>query len=329
MLHLVDPKSLNFQVSQKSMSEPPKQPPRVSLRPLSGASAGRLASLRGPVSPVTSVLARPQHLPATPRNADSHDMLISSSSGSSAANTPQPAVLSARELLAQARQVEVKSGKDDLGMKGRMPKGMTIGPKKVVGIKSSKSPMKNEPGSSASFGAMAFRESHNTDYGESSYRPQALPLSGVSHVSEGASKVLIGSDGLMRERELILFQLPRLLPTLQDNKTPPVVVEEESKKVKKSAYRQDKQVTQVGTALSELPDGCIGKLRIHASGRVVAVIGNIEFDVDEGHQGCFRQEIACLCPDEEEVVFLGQVTNKLILSPSILEDSTNIMEIDT
>ena len=63
---------------------------------------------------------------------------------------------------------------------------------------------------------------------------------------------------------------------------------------------------------------------MYASGRVVAVIGNIEFDVNEGHKGCFRQEVACLRPDEEEVIFLGQVARKLILSPAIFEGDSYV-----
>ena len=88
---------------------------------------------------------------------------------------------------------------------------------------------------------------------------------------------------------------------------------------KKSIRGADKQAAQVVTAISDISDGCIGRLKVYASGKVVAVIGNIEFDVNEGHRGCFRQEVACISPEDAEVLFLGQVAKNLILSLSIFQ----------
>ena len=44
-----------------------------------------------------------------------------------------------------------------------------------------------------------------------------------------------------------------------------------------------------------------GTLRIHQSGRVVLQIGDILFNVDQGSECQFAQDIAVVCPREKEV----------------------------
>jgi len=262
--------------------------------------------------------ARPLN-PTAPRGHEAGDLVLSSGSSSAVTPVPSAAPLSARDILAQARQVEVRPKEEE---KKKLPKALAVGNKKI-GMWKSVSPVKDEYGKAAAFSSMAFREAQNKDYGDSTYRPQALPLAGkTAEVPEGAARIVLNEDGSLREREFVLFQLPKLLPTLHIEK----LAEDEATKGKKSGYKPEKEAALVGTPLSELPDGRLGTMRVYASGRVVAVIGNIEFEVDEGHKGCFRQEIACICPEEQEVLFLGQVSSKLILSPAIFDTDTSMVD---
>ncbi len=73
--------------------------------------------------------------------------------------------------------------------------------------------------------------------------------------------------------------------------------------------------------MQELPDGQIGRLLVRKSGRMTMLIGNIEFEVYDAGPADIRTEAAFLSPSDGEVLFLGEVTNKLILSPPTADSS--------
>ena len=268
------------------MSDKPAEKPRVLLRPLSGVSSGRLASLRGP-----NDVPRAQLI--TPKAQDSTREVIPSSEIS---NTPPitAQVLSTRQLLATAQQQSARA--PEVAPKA---KGKVVHMGKNTGVSStpwkSHSPVKGENFSSSRFSSVAY----SADQTDNAYRPQALPLDSRTQQDVPSASLFVRSDGTLRERELMVFQLPKLLPTLPDK----LVKAEEDK--------------AVGTPLSELPDGRIGTIRIYKSGRAVAVIGNLEYEVELGHEAACRQEVACICPDESEVLFLGEVNRKVLLTPSL------------
>jgi hypothetical protein len=57
------------------------------------------------------------------------------------------------------------------------------------------------------------------------------------------------------------------------------------------------------------------------------LIGGLEFEVSPGSLGGFRSEAAFLSPNDGEVLFLGPVTKKLIVSPSINLD--DVIDVDS
>ena len=274
------------------MTDKPADKPRVLLRPLSGVSTGRLASLRAPSASLQE--PNPRGVAPLPKPSDSNREIVISSGSSTPSQSAQmiAPTLSTRQLLAQAQKKEAekinptsapKTRKvSQLGSKGT---GAGSTPWKTM------SPVKSEGLSSSKFSSVAFSNRSN----DSAYRPQALPLCEGKGPDEPVGSMFVRSDGSLRERELMLVQMPPLLPTLH------------------GGLQTDN--TDVGTALADMPDGRIGTLRIYKDGRTVMVIGNIEFDVLQGHKAAFREEIAVICPQDEEVLFFGEVTRKVIVSP--------------
>lgn len=125
------------------------------------------------------------------------------------------------------------------------------------------------------------------------------------------------SDNLIDEG-IALIQMPDLFPTL----VPPQSLE--GSPSHPSAKRRGKtaQATPVlspttGTLFSEIPDGRIGTLKIHKSGKAVLHVGSTQLSVTRGQETMFRSEVACVCPAEDEIIFLGEVTKRLVVSPVI------------
>jgi DNA-directed RNA polymerase III subunit RPC4 len=127
---------------------------------------------------------------------------------------------------------------------------------------------------------------------------------------------------LVPDNELVLIQLPSLFPTMV-----PVQPAGESGETPKkrggrgtsgsAAPRIPSVNRSIGTPFSDIPDGKIGTLKIHKSGKTVLEIGKTEFLVEEGQRPNFRSEVACLCPGESEIIFLGQATKRVVVSPVI------------
>jgi hypothetical protein len=121
------------------------------------------------------------------------------------------------------------------------------------------------------------------------------------------------------EDELFLMQMPSLFPTM----VPPTVegspvVPTRSRRGAKPISSQSSHLSPTtGTPFSDIPDGRIGTLRIHKSGRAVLQIGTTAFEVSEGQLANFRTEIACVCPAEGEIILLGEANKRLVVSPVI------------
>lgn len=73
-----------------------------------------------------------------------------------------------------------------------------------------------------------------------------------------------------------------------------------------------KQLCQFG----DIPDGCIGSLRTHASGRRTMLIGNVLFEVTEGKRNDAEQFV-CISPTDGEAIFLGESSSRLVVCPVI------------
>mmetsp|Transcript_102207 Transcript_102207/g.234251 ORF Transcript_102207/g.234251 Transcript_102207/m.234251 type:complete len:210 (-) Transcript_102207:1574-2203(-) len=105
-----------------------------------------------------------------------------------------------------------------------------------------------------------------------------------------AGKVFIDEEGRTRQNQLFVLQLPSVLP---------------------SVTVSDKHGNQEGAfapaSIDKLPQGTIGKLVVHKSGRVRLKIGNLSFNVDQGADCKFAQQVMCTHGadvESSEVVFL-------------------------
>jgi len=111
------------------------------------------------------------------------------------------------------------------------------------------------------------------------------------------------------ENKFFLMQLPAVLPELLDH-TEEFVRSDDPEPNANSADGP-------GPTLSRLPDGKIGKLKIHKSGKVRMEIAGLPFCVDQGSAIFFQQELGCICPLAKEYVNLGAVQSRVVLTPDV------------
>lgn len=116
--------------------------------------------------------------------------------------------------------------------------------------------------------------------------------------------------------EIMLVQLPSLFPTLGGNSSESAVLLGKRGQAVKSAPPKS-AAKQMGTPFSDIPDGQLGTIKIHKSGKHVLHVGNTQFLVKEGQKVNFRTEVACVCPGENEIIFLGQAEKRLVVTPVI------------
>mmetsp|Transcript_13566 Transcript_13566/g.27088 ORF Transcript_13566/g.27088 Transcript_13566/m.27088 type:complete len:320 (+) Transcript_13566:485-1444(+) len=103
------------------------------------------------------------------------------------------------------------------------------------------------------------------------------------------------SDG-----NLMLFQLPEKLP----------IIKEKNNKVLMN------EMTQC-CSLRDVPNKVIGKLLITRSGSVKMKIGDIIFDVNKGMECRGRQELAFVDKNQNNLVMLGPVGDRITVSPDM------------
>lgn len=104
------------------------------------------------------------------------------------------------------------------------------------------------------------------------------------------------NDGKLLEDENFIFQLPSVLPYGN--------VDGESS-------------APASCQMSRMPDGEIGKLRIYKSGRVELVMGELSFQVDQGSECNFDQQLACVCAEENEIMLLGPAGRRMVVTPNV------------
>ena len=137
-------------------------------------------------------------------------------------------------------------------------------------------------------------------------------------------------ENLITPDDLILFQLPSLFPTLVPKQHEADLLAAESApqgtprkrgvKVSPPGSPKHKPAQQraVGTPFVNIPDGRIGVMKTYKSGKTVLEVGETQFIVSQGQQVNFRTEVACLCPGEGEIIFLGQAYKRVVVSPVII-----------
>ncbi|XP_063366733.1 DNA-directed RNA polymerase III subunit RPC4 isoform X1 [Cydia amplana] len=109
---------------------------------------------------------------------------------------------------------------------------------------------------------------------------------------------------------MILLQLPDCLPGRGGGEPEPCSSGDNKEEVPPTDGR---------CRLSDLEEGRIGKLRVHASGRVTLALGDTIFEVSTGTKAAFYQEAVSVAADDTSrsanMVSLGPLQHKLNLTP--------------
>lgn len=135
-------------------------------------------------------------------------------------------------------------------------------------------------------------------------RPQLLH---VDEENANAAKLFLADGGLV-ENQFYLVQLPTILPPMSG-----------------SARPGQQEGSSPGASIDQLPDGRLGKLRVYKSGKVRMEIGGMPFCVDQGSDTFFRQELACVSATGAEIINLGQIQQRIVLTPDL---DTILQELD-
>uniref|UniRef100_UPI00358E100D DNA-directed RNA polymerase III subunit RPC4 isoform X2 n=1 Tax=Myxine glutinosa TaxID=7769 RepID=UPI00358E100D len=136
------------------------------------------------------------------------------------------------------------------------------------------------------------------------------------------------------EEKFLFFQLPDSLPgqvlTPQDDVKVKTEVQIKTEQGGSVTTREDEAADgSQGSvcSLKTLPEGPLGRLQLHKSGRVQLVLGHVSLDVTMGTDCSFLQELVSVRLREGrggELVMLGKVGTRLICSPdfpSLLRDA--------
>lgn len=137
------------------------------------------------------------------------------------------------------------------------------------------------------------------------------------------------------QEELFFMQLPDCMPIKTSGHKPPDTVSPgTSRRAPRDSKLQDK--SRLPTRDNKLPDkvsanqqsqepvlngfseGCLGKLQLRRSGKVVLKLGDITMDVTEGAAFSFLQQLVSVRLSEGrsgDMMVLGNVSHKLVLSP--------------
>ncbi|XP_046860578.1 DNA-directed RNA polymerase III subunit RPC4-like [Xenia sp. Carnegie-2017] len=111
---------------------------------------------------------------------------------------------------------------------------------------------------------------------------------------------LLTSDESWRKQQMLFFQLPDSLSKkmFDDN------LKSMKKKNEEKALR-----------LEDIPEGYIGKIRVHKSGRVRFVMDNISLDVSVGTPCNFLQKLVSVRPEKGTMTTLHRIKQRLVCTP--------------
>jgi len=106
------------------------------------------------------------------------------------------------------------------------------------------------------------------------------------HVDEAnanaAKELFLDAEGGLQEDQILLIQLPAILPELLDPR-------------EEFRGQDDASSSGPAVAIDRMPDGLLGKIRIHKSGKVRMDIGGVPFCVDQGCDTFFSTKIWLVC----------------------------------
>lgn len=110
------------------------------------------------------------------------------------------------------------------------------------------------------------------------------------------------SSRIVNSKEAFIIQLPSALPVISE---------------RKELSTSTSTSTPTPISLNQLGNGFIGKLCVMKSGKLKLRIGHQYFDVDNGTQGHFHQQIVSLSISDNQCHVLSDVKQKLIISPDV------------
>lgn len=134
--------------------------------------------------------------------------------------------------------------------------------------------------------------------------PTTLPLANATRVSTAPKQ---------QEAEPAPKQPVNKFAVKQDEPMEMVKKEEEAATEEKTEPRSTEQVFD--RSIATAPGGFVGKLCVHASGKVVLMLGDKKFDVATGHTPAFSEELLSIDPAEHQLCMLGPVDRHLIVTP--------------
>lgn len=194
----------------------------------------------------------------------------------------------------------------------------------VAGAARPRRQKEKKEGSSMSIMDLAFASKQKFVDGEerSNYTPISLPYyefveeeeeAGAGTGTESKREKMVHVDeananmakAMPQEGEIFLLQVPSVLPELMDSSL--------------TTKREDEDAASAGAgaSITKVPDGRLGKLRIYKSGKVRMDIGGLQFAVDQGCETFFHQQVSCVCPLAKEVVNLGSISKRMVLTPDL------------
>ncbi|GME79819.1 unnamed protein product [Ambrosiozyma monospora] len=112
-----------------------------------------------------------------------------------------------------------------------------------------------------------------------------------------------------RKNDSYMFvQLPDVLPTFKDPNS----------SVKPEVKQEDDVSRIYSDKENKIPDGIIGSLRYHKSGKITMKIGNAILDVTRGGTASFVQDVIVVNEEEKKFFDIGHINEKIIATPQFL-----------
>ncbi|EZG44844.1 RNA polymerase III RPC4 [Gregarina niphandrodes] len=145
------------------------------------------------------------------------------------------------------------------------------------------------------------------------------------------ARPLLEEDAEEEVRNWTLIQLPTMLPAMdreameqQRDQSELALMDPEEREAALTAkakirHKETFDNKYLPTQLAGLPEGYLGDLLVHESGRVTLQIGNHYFDVNTGSDCNFSQEVGCYVDASSEFFFLGSCSKRMIVTPCVEE----------
>lgn len=110
------------------------------------------------------------------------------------------------------------------------------------------------------------------------------------------------------EQKLYFFQFPAVLPNFTKPAPPPRKDDNGEDVVMLDDDEDDPDA---------LPEGFVGKLRLHKSGKLTMKLGKIEMDVSQGTESAFLQDVVVTDKDDKKSYLIGQISRKMVVAPDV------------